>query len=258
MARVYLTNYNLRRITKAIDRKYSKSELVNIVPLINDLKSYFSDLELSRLYIINAILSDDKDVVSKAFKYKKIDSQGAAYHTSTECRELNKNFIDLIWDENDKEKVRALNSELSQQFKHLIYLDIDEKSKNLKIPETISKKYNAGNAIVIMRKNSGHLNFSNVSQGDIIQRIKNVLSSLDEFKETSNEKHIIEKLCYGTDRWHVLKANEVMKECKRYKDEIEDLIITFFRIASPTKTNATLLDSLNLTPCRSCMGGNDL
>lgn len=246
-------------ITGSVQESLPYDMLSQVLPLIDELKSSFSDVELSRLFFIHDIIVHDSEFIIKALiRYKPTRFSGAAYHTSSRCRELNKNFIDVHWDISDRSKVKALEHALSKEYENIVYNEIHDREVALPIPENIKVKYNAYTAKVVLRKNSGHLTFFNYSKSDVIERIKKILYESNEFrylsgKDITNE---IDKYTYGTDRWSVIKDKPVMKKWKEYKDEIVDLIIIYYRMSSKGEVSQNLLDTLNLKPCQSCKLNN--
>ncbi|MCG9695311.1 hypothetical protein L1D55_27230 [Vibrio sp. Isolate22] len=244
----------MKKITGGVRQSLPNNVLDEIIPLINELRNTFSTLELSRLCLINDLFDNGGELLVEALsKYKETSLTGAAYHSSHECRELNKNFLDLSWDQEDREKVKRLEVELTKIYENILYGEVSDSEVSLVIPNELKSEYGAEDAKVTLRKNSGHLIFSNPSKEDIIDQLKLVLLDAETFRNSSDDiKEQIGKFTYGTDRWGVVKDNDTMKEWKKYKDKIADLVITYFRISSPNQISSNLLDSLNLRPCRTC------
>lgn len=254
MDNVFITNFNLKNITGGVKQSLPNNVLDEVIPLINDLKRTFSTIELSRLCLINDLFNNEGDLLVEALsKYKESSLTGAAYHSSHECRELNKNFLDISWVEEDRRKVKRLEAELTKIYANILYGEVGDSEVSLVIPNELKSIYGAENAKVTLRRNSGHLIFSNPSKEDVLEQLKLVLLDAENFRNSSDDiKEQISKFTYGTDRWGVVKDNDTMKKWKKYKDKMADLVITYFRISSSNQISSNLLESLNLKPCRTC------
>ncbi|UGA53559.1 hypothetical protein [Vibrio sp. VB16] len=264
MASVYITNYNLKNITSNSKELIEHDELAKLLPLIHDLSRMFSSIELSRFHIIHELLSNSESFINDHEKmimsFKKSKNNGGSFHADHNCTQLNKNYLDVTGFTGSNYVSNELVKELNKNFKSILYQDINDRELLYEIPHNIRLKFNiSDSAKVIIRKNSGHIIFENMTKEDIVNQIQTLINNADLYRASSQEiSDEIDKLTYGTDAYGVIKDKPVMLWWKKeYKNKIADLLIAYLRVISSGNLSYSLLESLNIHPCKSCISNND-
>ncbi|MEZ9767494.1 hypothetical protein AB4328_07890, partial [Vibrio breoganii] len=148
---------------------------------------------------------------------------------------------------------------LNNHFKSILYQDINDRELVYDVPYNIKLQFNmSDSAKVVIRKNSGHIVFENMSREDIVDEIQTLISSADLYRNSSLEiSEEVGKLTYGTDVYGVIKDKPtIIKWKKEYKDKIADLLIAYLRVLSSGHLSDSLLESLNIHPCKSCFSND--
>ncbi|MEZ9552101.1 hypothetical protein AB4347_05625 [Vibrio breoganii] len=260
MASVYITNYNLKNITNNSKKVIGHDELARLLPLIHDLSRMFSSIELSRFHIIHELLSNSESFINDHAiminNFKKSKNNGGAFHSDHNCTQLNKNYLNVTGTTSTSNELFKI---LNNHFKSILYQDINDRELVYDVPYNIKLQFNmSDSAKVVIRKNSGHIVFENMSREDIVDEIQTLISSADLYRNSSLEiSEEVGKLTYGTDVYGVIKDKPtIIKWKKEYKDKIADLLIAYLRVLSSGHLSDSLLESLNIHPCKSCFSND--